>query len=128
MPEKRTIIPYNPKLKQFARDLRNNTTKSEILLWLRAKGKQMKGFDFHRQKPIDNYICDFFCNELMLCIELDGITHDDEEVYQKDLRKEKRLNELGISVLRFPDSEVYDDVENIIRTIEIWIERKLGEI
>ncbi len=85
----------------------------------------MKGFDFHRQKPMDNYICDFFCNELMLCIEF---THDDDEVYQKDLIKEKRLAELGISVLRFPDSEVYDDMENVIRTIEIWIERKLGEV
>ncbi len=128
MPERRTIIPYNPKLKQFARDLRNNSTKSEILLWLRLKGKQMKGFDFHRQKPIDHYICDFFCNELMLCIELDGITHDDEEVQKKDIIKENRLNELGISVLRFPDLEIYIDMENVIRTIEIWIERKLGEV
>ena len=58
---KRKIIPYNPKLTALARQLRNNATKSEIFLWLKLKGKQMYGYDFHRQKPIDNYILDFFC-------------------------------------------------------------------
>ena len=57
---KRKIIPYNPKLKELARQLRNDSTKTEIFLWLKLKGKQMYGYDFHRQKPIDNYILDFF--------------------------------------------------------------------
>lgn len=68
--KRRKIIPYNPALKEKARELRNNSTKTEILLWLNLKGKQMRGYDFHRQKPIDNYIVDFFCNELMLAIEI----------------------------------------------------------
>jgi len=55
---RRTILPYNPKLKEYARKLRNNSTKSEVLLWNYLKRKQMKGFDFHRQKPIGNYIVD----------------------------------------------------------------------
>jgi len=50
------------------------------------------GYDFHRQKPLDNYIADFFCHELMLAIELDGYTHLLEEVQDKDEKKEKRLN------------------------------------
>ena len=58
--ERRQIIPYNPKLKEIARQLRNNSTLSEVLLWLELKGKKMRGYDFHRQKPIDNYIVDFF--------------------------------------------------------------------
>lgn len=53
-------IHYNPKLKPLARQLRNNSTKAEIRLWGYLKGKQMHGYDFHRQKPIDNYIADFF--------------------------------------------------------------------
>ena len=57
---KRKIIPYNPKLKEFARQLRNDSTRTEIFIWLKLKGKQMYGYDFHRQKPIDNYILDFF--------------------------------------------------------------------
>ena len=57
---KRKIIPYDPKLKELARQLRNDSTKTEIFLWLKLKGKQMYGYDFHRQKPIDHYILDFF--------------------------------------------------------------------
>ena len=56
--KRRKIIPYNPKLREFARELRNNSTYTEILLWDYLKGKRMRGFDFDRQKPIDNYIVD----------------------------------------------------------------------
>ena len=119
---KRKIIPYNPKLKDFAKELRNNSTKSEIILWLKLKGKQMYGYDFHRQKPIDNYILDFFCYELMLGIEVDSYSHEFLEVFNKDGLKEKRMNELGISVLRFSDFQVLNDMENVLRAIEFYIE------
>ena len=118
---KRKIIPYNPKLKELARQLRNNSTTTEIFLWLKLKGKQMYGYDFHRQKPIDNYILDFFCYELMLGIEVDGYSHQLLEVYNKDGIKEKRMNQLGISVLRFSDEQVLKDMENVIRVIENYI-------
>ncbi|MBT3301226.1 MAG: DUF559 domain-containing protein [Bacteroidetes bacterium] len=120
--KRRKIIPYNPRLKQLARNLRNNSTQSEIRLWGYLKGKQIMGYDFHRQKPIDNYILDFFCNELMLGIELDGYSHHFEEVLVKDERKEKRMNELGIKVIRFEDEEVMRDIDNVIRSIEGYIE------
>ncbi|QQS51752.1 MAG: DUF559 domain-containing protein [Bacteroidota bacterium] len=122
MNTRRKIIPYNPKLKELARQLRNNSTKSEIFLWQFLNGKQMRGYDFHRQKPIDNFIVDFFCNELMLAIELDGYTHQLDEVFEKDQIKNKKLNELGICVLRFQDSEVLDDVYNVLREIESYID------
>jgi very-short-patch-repair endonuclease len=114
---KRKIIPYNPKLKEFARQLRNNSTETEIFLWLKLKGKQMYGYDFHRQKPIDNFILDFFCYELMLGIEVDGYSHEFLEVYNKDGIKEKRMNEFGITVLRFSDEQVLKDMENVVRAI-----------
>jgi very-short-patch-repair endonuclease len=119
--KRRKIIPYNPKLKEYTRKLRNDSTKSEIYLWMHLKGKQMMGYDFHRQKPLDNYIVDFFCYELMLAIEIDGYTHLLEEVQIKDKKKEKKPNELGIHVLRFPDSDVFKDVDNILRKIEAYI-------
>lgn len=122
MNTRRKIIPYNPKLKELARQLRNNSTKSEIFLWQFLNGKQMRGYDFHRQKPIDNFIIDFFCNELMLAIELDGYTHQLDEVFEKDQIKNKKLNELGIFVLRFHDSEALDDAYNVLREIESYID------
>jgi very-short-patch-repair endonuclease len=118
---KRKIIPYNPKLTVLARKLRNESTETEIYLWLKLKGKQMYGYDFHRQKPIDNYILDFFCYDLMLGIEVDGYSHEILEVYNKDRVKEKRMNELGITILRFSDFEVLKDMENVIRAIEFFI-------
>ncbi len=82
----------------------------------------MYGYDFHRQKPIDNYIVDFFCFELMLAIEVDGYSHQLEEIYFKDVKKENKLKELGISVLRFTDDQVLKDMDNVLRVIEIYIE------
>ena len=74
--KRKNILSYNPILKDLARDLRNNSTLSEVLLWKYLKGGQMLGYDFDRQKPVDNFIVDFFCNELMLAIEIDGETHN----------------------------------------------------
>ncbi|MBO4740058.1 MAG: DUF559 domain-containing protein, partial [Bacteroidales bacterium] len=67
-------LPYNPALKQFSRDLRKNGVLAESLLWRHLKAKQT-GFVFNRQKPILNYIADFYCKELSLVIEIDGLSH-----------------------------------------------------
>ena len=117
----RKIIPYNPKLKQLARNLRNNSIQSEIKLWLQLKGKQFHGYDFHRQKPLLNYIADFYCHELDLVIELDGYSHRIEEVMIKDEIKEDDLKKYGITVLRFQDDEVMNDMNNVLRTIEQYV-------
>jgi len=119
--QKRKIIPYNPNLKELARQLRNNSTKAEIILWQKLKGKQMYGYDFHRQKPIDNYIIDFFCHELMLGIEVDGYSHQIIEVFNKDVKKEGVMNMIGIHILRFSDEQVLKDTDNVIRAIEWYI-------
>src|SRR3990172_1378095 len=115
-------IYYNPKLKEFARQLRKNCTKAEIKLWQHLKCGQMHGYDFHRQKPIDNYVVDFFCNQLHLAIEIDGLTHQVDEVYENDKRKEAKLNQLGIKVLRFQDDDVLNNIENVLLHIERYIQ------
>lgn len=117
---RRKIIPYSPKLKQLARNLRNNSTKSEIILWTYLKGKQVRGYDFHRQKPIGNYIIDFFCNELMLAIEIDGESHYGNE--KKDKIRQQEIEKLGIHFLRFDDSEIFYNLDKVIEIIEKWIE------
>jgi very-short-patch-repair endonuclease len=84
---KNTFIPYNPKLKILARQLRNNSTLSKVLLWNKIRGKAL-GYEFHRQVPIDEFIVDFFCHELLLAIEIDGSSHDYNFDYD-DLRQKK---------------------------------------
>ncbi|MGB1018779.1 MAG: RecQ family ATP-dependent DNA helicase [Chitinophagales bacterium] len=117
----RKIIPYNPKLKELAKKLRNDSTKSEIVLWNELRNKTFFDQKFIRQKPLDEFIVDFYCYDLELVIELDGITHQFETVLEKDKIKEKRLNELGLTVLRFQDDEVLNDMTNVLRTIEKFI-------
>ncbi|MCP1383216.1 endonuclease domain-containing protein [Runella salmonicolor] len=122
--ERRQIIPYNPKLKEIARQLRNNSTLSEVLLWLELKGKKMRGYDFHRQKPIDNYIVDFFCHELMLVIEIDGISHTWEEVAVNDEIRQRKIESFGIQFLRFDDKEIKQNMSFVLNTIHDWIVEK----
>ncbi len=116
---RRKILPYDARLKERARLLCRNSTLSEVLLWRQLKGKQMLGFDFHRQKPIATFIVDFFCNELMLAIEIDGSSHNDR--LEKDESRQRRLEELGITVLRLLDRDVKDNLSGVIVSIREWI-------
>jgi very-short-patch-repair endonuclease len=121
---RRKFIKYNPKLKATARILRKQSTLAEVLLWNELKGKRILGYDFHRQKPIGNYIVDFFCSRLKLAIEIDGASHLDRT--QEDMKRQKELESLGIRFLRCQDIEVKQDLGGVITTIRDWVlqERK----
>ena len=119
---KRKIVPYDSNLKELARKLRNDSTLGEILLWNHLKGKQMMGYDFHRQKPLLKFIADFYCSELNLVIEVDGDSHQNETQQVKDEAKEYNLTQYDITVLRFLKSEVIRDIDNVLRTIQFYIE------
>jgi very-short-patch-repair endonuclease len=120
MPPRRKILPYNPGLKQLAKQLRRNMTLSEVLLWNQLKNKKLKGFDFDRQKPIGEYIVDFYCKELSLAIEIDGDTHLYK--YDYDLKRQADIEELGVRFLRFDDFEIKKNLSNVLSVIEKWIE------
>ena len=94
-------------------------TFSEVLLWNELKQKKILGYDFDRQRPVDNYIVDFYCKELSLAIEIDGSTHyyrdEEDEIRQKNLEK------LGVHFLRFDDIEIKKNMFNVLRVIEDWI-------
>ena len=94
---------------------------SEVLLWQELKGKQMLGYDFDRQKPIDNYIVDFYCKNLKLAIEIDGQSHEHEEVAINDKKRQKRLEDLGVGFLRFDDLEVKKEMKYVLNRIYDWI-------
>ena len=107
-------IYYNPKLKENARELRENATFTERLLWKHLRAGQLNGYRFLRQKPIDEFIVDFYCKRLRLVIEIDGVTHNDKQSYDK--RRENRLKELGFTVLRF---DGYYILENITGALDL---------
>jgi very-short-patch-repair endonuclease len=108
-------IYYNPILKQRARELRNNPTLSEKVLWKYLRARQLQGYQFQRQKPIDRYIVDFYCSKLRLVIEIDGITHIDKQEYDK--RRENRLRNLGLHLLRFDGYYILDNITGALHVI-----------
>ncbi len=116
---KNKIITYNPSLKLLARDLRNSSTLSEVLLWQKIKGKSF-GVEFHRQVPLDEFIVDFYCHELMLAIEIDVNSHDNK--YDYDISRQSILEDNGVSFIRFNDLDVKKYMNNVLRALEQKIE------
>lgn len=115
------FIPYNPALKPLARQLRQNMTFGEALLWNELKQDKLFGFDFDRQRCLDNYIVDFYCKELMLAIEIDGLSHYHEAAFEKDKIRQKKLESLGVQFIRFSEAEVKKDMFNVLRTISTTV-------
>lgn len=98
-------------------------TKAEASLWKYVlSARQMKGYQFRRERPVLNYIADFMCKELQLVIEVDGLTHQWEEVFAKDNRKDEDLRNAGFAVLRFSDNDILNNMHRVIRIIETKIE------
>jgi very-short-patch-repair endonuclease len=112
------IIPYDPRLKQLARSLRAHMTPAERRLWKQLRRKQIRGWSFYRQRPIDRYIVDFYGPDLGLVVEVDGRSHSGERPFRADRRRQERLEELGLRVIRFSDGDVMEDLENVVRGIE----------
>lgn len=120
---KKNNFYYNKGLKKLARKNRSNMTKAEVKIWNELlRKKQFYGYRFLRQRPIGNYIVDFFCPELNLIIEVDGFSHDYDDVYENDKIRQKELESLGFKFLRFTDNDVLNDFENVIRKMEVWLE------
>lgn len=119
---------YNKHLQPYASSLRKQLTKAEACLWKYVlKSRQLKGYQFRRQRPVLNYIADFMCIELNLVIEVDGLTHQWEETVQRDKRKDQDLQNSGFVVLRFTDDQVLNHIEDVQAFLEAWIEEKVRE-
>jgi len=126
MPQ-RDIIPYDPRLKPLARKLRKTMTKAERRLWSRLRRKQMCGYSFYRQRPIDRFIVDFYSPDLRLAIEVDGMSHDEPGAFEDDVDRQRQLESLGVHVLRFRNEKVLQDLDNVLRAIVGWIEKQERE-
>ena len=116
------FVPYNKNLKDLSRQLRNNSTLSEVLLWNQIKASQMLGYQFNRQKPLNNYIVDFYCKKLNLVIEIDGNSHGFEDIYPNDIKRQSILESMNLVFLRFDDLEIKRDIMNVLQVIEDYIQ------
>ena len=112
-------ILYSKELKQRSRELRDNSTLAEVLLWNHLKQRKMLGYQFMRQKPIHHFIVDFYCARLKLVIEIDGESH--RLRLGVDLQRQRYLEQMGVHVLRFNDMDVKKDIGNVLNSIEGWI-------
>ena len=111
------MLPFNKKLKARARELRKNMTEAESFLWQRIRSKQLKGRQFYRQKNIGNYIVDFYCPSAKVIVELDGGQHYTQEGISRDQVRDKYLESLGFTILRFSDREVFKNIEGVLERI-----------
>jgi very-short-patch-repair endonuclease len=108
-------LPYNPALKQRARELRKAGNLSEVLFWNVVKNKQLNGQDFDRQRVIGNYIVDFYCHEYALVVEIDGSSHDDKQAY--DQARDEYLEALGLNVVHVQDVDVKQNLAGVVELV-----------
>ena len=124
MKMKNKIIPYNPKLKEYARELRKNSTLSEVILWKNIKNNAL-GVQFHRQVPMLEYIVDFYCHELMLAIEIDGDSHLYK--YEYDIKRQGELEKEGVVFLRFTDLDIKQNMFSVGITLEQVVQELINK-
>ena len=101
--------------------LRKQGVLSEVLLWKKIQKKTL-AVEFHRQVPIDNYIVDFFCHEIMLAIEVDGDSHLNTDIQINDIVRQETLEKLGVQFIRFNDLDVKKNMNDVIRCLQAKVE------
>ena len=112
------------ELKTLRKLLRNNGTSAEATLWVLLKGKQLQGRKFRRQHSVGNYVLDFYCHEIKLCIEADGGIHNEKNIKEYDIERTKVLNENGITVLRFTNKEIIERIAMVVNKIEAFVKNR----
>ncbi|MDB4582213.1 endonuclease domain-containing protein [Draconibacterium sp.] len=105
-------------MKPFRRALKKRLTSAEATLWSLLKNKQAFGLKFRRQTSIENFVVDFYCAKIKMIIELDGEPHFRMEQADKDLKRDKRLTELGYKVFRYENQIVFDHPDFIFDDIK----------
>ena len=110
-----------------ARELREQQTKAESLLWSVLRAKRLCGLKFRRQYPIGPFFADFACVARKVIVELDGGYHDYQ--YEDDLWRQRNLENLGWRVMRFPNEDVLEDVEAVAASIakQLGLEVRFGQ-
>ncbi len=110
--------------------LRNNVTKGELVLWKHLKGSQLE-FKFRRQCGIGKYVVDFYCPEIRLVIEIDGLSHNSEASYDQDKIRQDYLEKLGLLVKRYPSQDIFYKINEVLEDIYqtgLLLKRSHGDV
>src|SRR5690349_8238720 len=108
-----TLLFNKKPEKEKRRELRNEMTKAEVLLWLELKNKKL-GVRFLRQYGVGAFVVDFYSPEVKLAVEVDGATHVTDEEKEYDRNRQNKIEVAGITFLRFTNPEVYDALDYVI--------------
>ncbi|MEB2778481.1 endonuclease domain-containing protein [Algoriphagus sp. D3-2-R+10] len=92
------------------------------MLWQKIRASQFRGYNFNRQKPLNNFIVDFYCKKLNLVIEIDGDSHFNEEAVIEDLRRQQILENLGLNFIRFLDIDVKKNMGYVLGELNFFID------
>ena len=107
----------------LARRLRRSQTRAEEKLWQHLRNRQLLGFKFRRQVPIDRFIVDFVCFDAKVIVEVDGATHGTQDEVMRDTERTCALESFGYLVLRFRNVDVYENIDGVLdvlaRTLQL---------
>jgi len=115
-----------PSVFKLARELRKNETEAEKMLWSKLNKNQIIGLQFRRQHPINIFIADFYCPKLKLVIEVDGSIHEITENHDHDIGRSEFMNDFGISVIRFTNEQILNDLDGTVIQIEIAVKELIN--
>ena len=111
------MLRYDKDLKPLSQHLRKHMTDAENLLWSKLRGKQLKGYQFYRQKVIGEYIVDFYSPKAHLVIEFDGGQHYSEIGKRKDQLRDDVLTKMEVKILRFSDRDVFENLNGVMECV-----------
>jgi len=112
-------------LKPLRQQLRNALTPAEARLWMQLRNSQVAGRKFRRQHSVGPFVLDFYCAQEQLAVELDGAAHDHERAVERDEARTRYLESVGVTVVRFENRDVIDNLEAVLQTIRSHFATKL---
>ena len=121
-------VSNSKRLKELRRALRNNPTPAESELWKHLKADKLDGLRWRRQFSVEDYIMDFYCPAIRLCIELDGNEHFTMQGDTADFDRTEILHSKGIKVLRFENREIWESIERVLEHIRDEIKDRKQEL
>lgn len=120
------MIPYDRRLKTISRTLRRDMTDAEQRLWYRLRCKQLHDVQFYRQKPLGEYVVDFYAPAIGLVVEVGGSQHFEAAAMAADGRRSDALRRMGLQVLRFDNRQVLLETDVVVEEIWRFIDTRIG--